>query len=103
MTPRRYTVISQPKPKDPTRRQSVAPTSPPIVRSARELQEEREREAKALEPDVFTMYEAVPIGDDPEMASFLPMLQEYLRGLLPHIQPPLLSIDSFPHFLFCVQ
>jgi hypothetical protein len=96
-SPRRYTVISHAKPKESPHRQSKTPTSPPIVRSAKELKAEREREmTKGFDTDVFTMYEAVPVGadvrngrggkelmleDDPEMASFLPMLQEYLRGL----------------------
>lgn len=88
--PRRYTVLSNPRiPSCPS-----VPNVPPIVRSAKELKAEREREKAKLE-EAFMVYEAVPVGsdagvmgkgskdllleDDPEMATFLPMLQDYLR------------------------
>lgn len=53
------------------------------MRSARELKEEKE----LAKTEQFTMYDAVPLPqkelsleDDPEMASFVPMLKDYLRS-----------------------
>lgn len=66
----------------------LPPLHPPVVRSARELREEKERVFIAR----FKVYDAVPLSskqkttnelsvdDDPRMANFLPMLEEYLRS-----------------------
>ena len=86
-TPRRFTVV--PPPKESTG--FIPPKGPPAVRSARELEEERRKQKSAENADAFKMYEAIPVDDlgrsrgvmmdeDPEMASFIPMLQEYLRS-----------------------
>lgn len=102
--PRRYAVINEPLPTSRSRnsspRKPSMPKSPPLVRSARELAREREVELEREKTrefekaEGFTMYEAVPFGEenlngkgvmldeDPEMVSFNSMLQEYLRGKL---------------------
>ncbi|KZT35132.1 hypothetical protein SISSUDRAFT_1131333 [Sistotremastrum suecicum HHB10207 ss-3] len=83
---RRYTVV-QSTPLPPQPELATKPRSPlkepPKIWSSRAL--EKERLAKAANGD-FMMYDAVPVADsnaiplqeDPEMAQFMPLLQEYL-------------------------
>jgi len=87
---RQYAVLPQTK-----EMEGLPSPGPPVVRSAREIREEREREKEreraAQCADAFMTYEAVPVeemlnkggknlrSEDPMVASFLPMLEEYLR------------------------
>ncbi|KZT67116.1 hypothetical protein DAEQUDRAFT_746297 [Daedalea quercina L-15889] len=80
-TPRKYTVLKREVPStDPQVRRRI-PSAPPKVWSMKELEAARAAQAQ------LTVYEAVPSSSglaastsvDPEVAKFLPLLQEYLK------------------------